>query len=92
MSVAWGMIFRDVFVSRAHRYSLGREERSGRFYLSIPVSNMKVDYEEYYEIDQEAFERYLRDEAAALSFVARCRNREIDHLLMIAPGADRGTA
>jgi hypothetical protein len=85
------MDFRDAFVSRTHRFSLGREAQSGRFYLSIPVSSGPVDYEEYYEIDRDTFERFCRDESAALPFVARCRNREADDRLMIRPGANRGT-
>jgi hypothetical protein len=48
--------FKDVVVCRSERFSIGIEESSGRFYLSIPVSNGLVDYEEYYEIDREAFE------------------------------------
>lgn len=49
-----------------------------------------VDYEEYYEIDRAAFERYRTDPGAASGFLERCRNREADELLFLKPGRDRG--
>jgi hypothetical protein len=82
--------FEDVLVCREERFSLGVEADSGRYYLSIPVANGMVDYEEYYEIDRAAFERYRVEPASAQGFVERCRNREADDLLMLKPGRDRG--
>jgi len=79
-----------VLVCREERFSLGVEADSGRYYLSIPVANGMVDYEEYYEIDRAAFERYRVEPASAQGFVERCRNREADDLLMMKPGRDRG--
>ncbi len=84
------MKFNDLFVSREQRFSLGIEEDSGRYYLSIPVANRMVDYEEYYEIDRAAFERYRLDPAAAEGLLIRCRAREADELLILKPGSDRG--
>lgn len=86
------MKFNDVFVSREDRFSIGVEEQSGRYYVSIPVSNGMVDYEEYYEIDKAQFGLYQADMQAALEFVKRCRNRESDDLLIVKPGKNRGTA
>lgn len=83
--------FSDVLVCREERFSLGIEETSGRYYLSIPVSNGLVDYEEYYELDRLAFERYRNDPQAALPFVERCRRREEDERLIQKPGRNRGT-
>ncbi len=79
-----------MLVCREERFSLGVEAASGRYYLSIPVANGMVDYEEYYEIDRAAFERYRVEPASAKGFVERCRNREADDLLMMKPGRDRG--
>lgn len=84
------MKFTDLFVSRELRFSLGIEEDSGRYYLSIPVANRLVDYEEYYEIDRTALERYRLEPEAAAGFLERCRNREADELLILEPGSDRG--
>lgn len=84
------MKFTDEFVSREMRFSLGVEEDSGRLYLSIPVANRLVDYEEYYEIDRAAYERYRVDPASAGGFLERCRAREADELLILKPGRDRG--
>lgn len=84
------MKFQDVMVNRELRFSLGVEQETGKYYLSIPVANRRVDYEEYYEIDKDAFERYQADPAAAAAFLERCRNREADDLLILKPGSDRG--
>lgn len=86
------MKFHDVVVCRDQRFSIGIEEDSGRYYLSIPVSNGLVDYEEYYELDQKSFKRYQLSTIEALSFVQRCRNRQADDVLIIKPGANRGVA
>ncbi|VVN69955.1 hypothetical protein PS833_00345 [Pseudomonas fluorescens] len=37
----------NIYVNREELFSLGIEETSGRFYVSFPVSNGMVDYEEY---------------------------------------------
>lgn len=84
--------FEEISFSREKRYSLGRDTETGRFYLSIPVANQLVDYEEYYAIDGHDLERFLADEDAAIDFADRCRRREMDHLLIVAPGGQRGVA
>ncbi|AXK54639.1 MULTISPECIES: hypothetical protein [Pseudomonas] len=86
------MKFNDLFVSREEMFSMGIEEVSGQHYVSFPVSNGMVDYEEYYAIDQATFELFQNDLQAALEFVARARKRELDQLLIIQPGKNRGTA
>lgn len=86
------MKFADTLVQREERFSLGVEETSGKHYLSIPVGNGLVDYEEYYELDRATYERYLAAPQAALPFVQRCRAREEDARLIVKPGSNRGTA
>jgi len=71
---------------------MGMEEQTGKHYLSIPVTNRLVDYEEYYEIDNAEFDKYKDDPDAAAEFVQQCRNRERDDRIMIKPGKDRGVA
>ena len=44
------MRFIDTKVSKEGRYSLGIEQESGEHYISIPVANPYVDYEEYYRL------------------------------------------
>jgi hypothetical protein len=83
--------FRDIFVSRQDRFSLGLEERSGRRYVSIPVANQMVDYEEYYEIDPVLFDRFLADPSLAAEFADRCRRRLEDARLFYQPGRRRGS-
>lgn len=86
------MKFNDLFVNREEMFSMGIEEVSGQYYVSFPVSNGMVDYEEYYAIDRATFELFEQDLQAALEFVTRARQRELDQLLMMKPGNNRGTA
>jgi len=86
------MKFKDVAVNRDERYALGIEQDSGKYYVSIPVSNGMVDYEEYYEIDKTTFDQYSADLGSARDFVERCRRRKEDDKLIVKPGRNRGTA
>jgi hypothetical protein len=86
------MKFKDVAVNRDERYALGIEQDSGKYYVSIPVSNGMVDYEEYYEIDKATFDQYRADLGSARDFVERCRRRQEDDKLIVKPGRNRGTA
>ncbi|KAA0994812.1 hypothetical protein FQ192_11830 [Pseudomonas sp. ANT_J12] len=86
------MKFQDIYVNREELFSIGIEETSGRFYVSFPVSNGMVDYEEYYEIDRASFELFQKDIDAAVEFVMKCRRRELDELLIEKPGTNRGSA
>ncbi|MBQ0746318.1 MAG: hypothetical protein KBT82_06615 [Marinobacter sp.] len=84
------MKFIDIDFSRENRFSIGVEEETGKFFVSIPVRNQRVDYEEYYEISREMFESFKVDMDSALPFVQKCRDRELDYLLLQNPGSDRG--
>ena len=86
------MKFIDSAVNKAKRYSIGREAESGRYYLSIPVSNRLVEYDEYYEISAELHDGYPGNQALVDAFAERCRKRMNDGLLFLQPGTDRGIA
>lgn len=85
------MTYNDTFFSRDDRYSIGIEEESSRRYISIPVSNGPLDYEEYYAISPDQYDHFLNDRSAAIEFVESCRRRERDELLIEKPGWNRGT-
>lgn len=85
------MTTRTAFVSRAHLYSLGTDDETGRHYLAIPVSLGAIDTQERYGLTPEQFERFLADEAAASAFAAECRARAHDDLLLGERGWRRGT-
>ncbi|MCZ4558192.1 hypothetical protein O4215_21760 [Rhodococcus maanshanensis] len=85
------MKFKDTLVLRDERFSIGIELESGRRYVSFPVSNGVVDYEEYYEVDSEEYERFLINPGEAAGFVDECRRHTRDDLLMMKPGKNRGT-
>jgi hypothetical protein len=90
MAVESTMTFADTATDSEHRFSIGRETESGRFYLSIPVSNGLVDYEEYYEISTSDHNGYPANATALREFAEQCRNRQHDNLLLIRPGTNRG--
>ena len=83
---------RDTFFSKEHRYSLGKDEHSGFYYASFPVTIGVADYEEYYKLTDDQYERFLGDPEAALAFVNQCRLQlpETDVLLLQKPGWNRG--
>jgi hypothetical protein len=80
----------DSRITREHCYALGRDHELDCFYLSIPVSNPMVDYEEYYRLSDADFDALMDDFGAARDFADRCRRREMDDRLMIKPGSMRG--
>ncbi|MFK7608710.1 MULTISPECIES: hypothetical protein [unclassified Pseudomonas] len=84
------MKFNDIFFSKENRYSLGTELQSGKHYLSIPVSYGIVDYEEYYEIDSNLLQQFQTQQETALEFAQKCRRQELDELLIVKPGSNRG--
>lgn len=79
-----------VFVDLERRFALEVEKESGRTFLSIPVSNTLTDYLEWYELDAQTFERYRANPTLAIEFADQCERREMDHLLLLPPGTDRG--
>jgi len=84
------MRFQDEQVSREDRFSIGVDTKTGEFYLSIPVRNTLIDYEEYYRISPGERGRYIADKALASMFAAECRDRLHDDRLILEPGRDRG--
>jgi hypothetical protein len=86
------MKFTDILVHKEERFSIGIEEQTGKYYISIPVANSLVDYEEYYAINKSEFDEFSASIAAAAEFVRQCRSRELDDRLIMKPGKDRGVA
>jgi hypothetical protein len=84
------MRFSDTAIESHSRFSIGRELESGRYYLSIPVSNSCVDYEEYYEISRVMHDSHPKNLEELCSFAEACRRRENDALLLQKPGRNRG--
>ncbi len=86
------MNFRDVYVRKEERFSIGVEVESGKYYVSFPVRNQFVDYEEFYEIDRAQFNLFQTDLEAAMEFVKAARERHLDDRLIEEPGRLRGWA
>ncbi|GLS24773.1 hypothetical protein [Marinibactrum halimedae] len=83
--------FEEKFFSKTHRFSVGIETASGNYFLSIPVTNGIVDYEEYYQITESQFTSFQNNPDEASDFLKSCRSRQLDHLLFQKPGSNRGT-
>ena len=80
-----------VFVDRVNRWSLDVDRETGRTFVGIEVGNSHVDYTEWYAVDRPTFDRYVADPTLAYDFVQQAKNRELDHLLLLAPGTNRGS-
>ena len=86
------MRFRDLHVDTTNRFSLGIDHKTGSHYVSIPVANRLVDYEEYYTIEQSLVDGFPETFDAVMEIVKQCRDQKLDHQLIIEPGTDRGVA
>ncbi len=87
-----GMTFRTLVAFKSHWFVLGIETHSGQHYLAIPVSNRVISYEEYYRLDNAQYQAFKTDVDLGMAFADKCRNREMDHLLILPAIADRGVA
>jgi hypothetical protein len=83
--------FDDIFISKEDRFSIGIEKDSKKYYLSFPVSNGLVEYEEYYEIDKAEFERFSRALDEMRKIASLGRDRKNDSRLLQQPGKKRGS-
>ena len=82
--------FKDTYFSLEHRYSLGIDLAGDGYFLSFPVTNGVVDYEEHYLLTSAQYELLMTDQTAALMFLDECRRHEHDELLAYRPHANRG--
>lgn len=84
--------FEQLNVNKKERYSLGRDEQSGDYYLSIPVANQMIDYEEFYRLSAHEYKSFTDNETEAAAFADACRKRLHDDRLILKPGSNRGVA
>lgn len=86
------MIFTDTHVNKEKRYSLGIEKNSGEFYISFPVYNGLVEYEEYYQLTTEQYDGYPENSVELEQFLNECKSQKKDELLLQKAGKIRGHA
>lgn len=84
------MRFKNEFVSRENRFTVGVDSQSGDHFVSIPVRNSKVEYSEYYRLTDAEYQLFRSDFAQALSFAQECKQRLHDDRLILPPGSERG--
>jgi len=70
------MIFTDTHVNKEKRYSLGIEKNSGEFYISFPVYNGLVEYEEYYQLTTEQYDGYPENSVELEQFLNECKSQK----------------
>ena len=84
------MKFVNSYINRELQFAIGQEIKSGRYYLSIPVSNRLVDYEEYYEIQKALHNSCPANMGDLTQLAEKCRAHQHDEWLILKPGSDRG--
>ena len=84
------MKFVDSAINQEQRYSLGQEQETGRYYVSVPVNNMFAEYEEYFEIEEMMFRCYPENMALVNQFADECRSRLHDSKMLTEPESERG--
>lgn len=85
-----GKRFQETLASAEGRYSLGIDLKTSGHFLSIPVDNRIVEYNEHYALSAEQHERFLDDWQAAVRFADECRARMHDDQLIYEPSENRG--
>ena len=78
------------FLDKENKFAIGKNIKTNEYILSIPVANQLTDYLEYYRLTLEQYNEFLEQSVKALPFVEKCRKRELDELLILKPGKDRG--
>lgn len=84
------MKFNDIYLLKDERFSIGIEEESSTYYLSIPVANSYIEYEEYYRIDKSIVDQYPDNFDQVKEIIELCRARKNDQNLIQKPGKNRG--
>jgi hypothetical protein len=82
--------FSDTHVFREQRFAIGSDTQTNGYFLSIPVANQMVDYEEYYRLTPDQYRQFSNDSVAGGMFADECRARKRDDVIILAPGTDRG--
>lgn len=83
------MKFKILKTSREYFFSLGVDEDTGKYLLSIPVSNGLVDYDERYEISKEQYDFYENNMKELLKIVNLCYDQKYDDKLVYQPSINR---
>lgn len=83
--------FVDEFFSRDLRISLGEDTVARKKYLSFPVANPYIEYEEHYALTAGEYAEFKKDWTAAVAFADAARRREKDDRLILQPGQFRGS-
>lgn len=75
----------------ADRYfSFRQDEITGKYYLSIPVSNSRIDYMEYYEVPNVMVDSYPDNIQEVEDLVKKCREGLMFHIALHKRAPDRG--
>jgi hypothetical protein len=84
------MRFKYTSFSREHRFAIGIDLESKKYFISIPVNLGLVDDQEYYEINADEFHSFDKNQSYFIALAEKCRNRQNDSHLIYQPGKIRG--
>jgi hypothetical protein len=79
--------FIDELLSVEGRYSIGYEKITGEYYISFPLTNHLVDYEEYYRLTKDEHDLFLLNQIEAKIFLEKCYRHLEDHRMIFYPPA-----
>lgn len=85
------MKFVDKYIFVDERFSVGIEQATGKFYISIPVANSLAEYEEYYELEPSEYHACPRNIDDLVKIAEKSRARKNDARLIMQPGKLRGS-
>lgn len=71
---------RYIHINDKRYFSLGIDEETNKFYLSIPIGKGTMDYVEHYSISKSMVDDYPQNIKEVESFVAECRKGNMFHL------------
>lgn len=76
------MRFRDLYVSKDPRFTIGIELETQKYYISTMTYSGMADLIEYYEIEKEDFDKVFTDLDHLKKLVQKCKDHKNDSRLM----------
>ncbi len=80
------MKFKVINFSRKNQFSIGIEEESGKYFISVLANYSNfAEYDKYYELSTEEFNHFSNDLEAANDLAERCWEGKIEEHRLLFP-------
>lgn len=79
-----------IHLNEKRYFSFRQDEITGKYYLSIPVSNSLIDYMEYYEVPKNMVDFYPSNIQEVEELVKKCREGLMFHIALNERAPNRG--